>query len=186
MAITKAPKLLLGVGFIFSAITTGSIGSLFLAFIALYTYLIGVVLRGAGWIVLGRSFSKLYVVTGIIVLLFGIGVLSSFLMENISMMILLWSIYTLMEFYSYFTLRKISKLFIGAMISILGLIIVDISLINVQDIQKISEGGSPLIFIGFWILAISALLAAIGSFTMKPQQKEIEAEKTGEETEKAI
>ncbi len=198
MAITRAPKILLGVGFIFSAITTGLLGlatSIIgiafagLALMALYTYLIGFILRGIGWIGLGRSFSNLYKITGIMVLLLGIGVVMFFFMKIALMMALLWSIYTLLEFYSYSTLRKVSKFFMGAMISILGLIIVDINLIAIPDITGVvgsSTISTSTLSTGLLILALSALLAAIGSFTMKPQQKEVEAEKTEEETEKAI
>lgn len=194
MGITKAPKILLGVGFIFSAITTGllglatsALGIVFagLAPIALYTYLVGFILRGVGWIGLGRSFSNLYKITGIMVLLLGIGVVIFFSMKIALMMALSWSIYTLLEFYSYSTLRKISKLFTGAMISIIGLIIVDINLAAIPDITGVVGGGFSTLSTGLLILALSALLAAIGSFTMKPQQKEVEAEKTEEEMEKA-
>jgi len=44
---------------------------------------------------------------------------------------------------------------------------VDLNLVNAKSIQTL-EGITQTIVIGFWILALSALIASVGFFTFKP------------------
>ena len=125
---SKLPSILLGIGFVFSAITNLFLITVVLAVLALFTYLIGALLKAVGWIVFGKDYSTRYVATGIVILILSpifLGVIILALRgeiifglsagQLIGISIILWIVYSLLEFVNYYFLGKeLTKVFYGA------------------------------------------------------------------------
>lgn len=162
-------KYILGIGFVFSAMTSGGIGILYGVFTAPFTYVIGIILRAAGWIGLAMNLGMFYMITGVLVLILGTATLIFFATELVYFVIISWTVYSFLEFFSYFRLSKVNKIFLGAMMSIVSIIAINY-LIFSGALSRI--GGDILLTIlpVFWIMAISAVIASIGCFKLKPKE----------------
>jgi len=179
---SKGGKILLGIGFFFSFLSLSFMITIVLAIFALVTYPLGSLCRSIGWILFGRNRKIQYVATGIsILILFPvviIGILQSdFLIEtfgltvgqSIAISLVAWSFYSIIELSSYYSLAKAdNKLFYGAMISTVGIIIV------LGNIGNVLQSTNPLdslgaVYYALYFLIVSSLLAMVGSFKSKEE-----------------
>ncbi len=161
-------RILLTIGFIFSFFTDVSMVTLILP--ALFTYPISILLRGFGWLILGRGINGFYYLTGISVLMLGALLYLSVVYEPLRdsqlgrMFPLFWIIYSVFELLSYISLRRLNSSFYAACISILGIAIVVYMTIS-QTIPGFSSAEysalSPAILALFATLSLSSLAAAI-------------------------
>jgi len=175
---SKAASMVLGIGFIFSFLTITSLLTLVLAMATLLTYPISTLLRAIGWVLLGRWKLRRFIVTGMAVIILAPIVYGGFIFNQaiqntfnltfgqvLAIMIIAWAIYSFFEFASYYFLgREETKLFYGAMISILGILII---LLNIPSVIEKGLDAFDAIYPGLFFLWISSLLAAIGSFKIK-------------------
>ncbi|MEM1610813.1 MAG: hypothetical protein QXQ57_04105 [Sulfolobales archaeon] len=169
-----AHRVLLTMGFIFSFLTDVSMATLI--YPALFTYPISVLLRGFGWIFLGRRVSGFYYLTGFLVLIFGALLYLSVVYQPFrdsqlgKVFPLYWIIYSVFELLSYISLGRLSTSFYAACISILGIAIVSYMMIS-QTIPGYSTkehpASSPAILALFATLSISSLMAAISSSRLR-------------------
>ncbi len=167
----------LGVGFIFSAVSIGSLLVPIISIFAFFTYPISVILRAIGWIRLGASVRK-YIFTAIAIIIFApVYYLGFFINEAVSkalsitssqflaIMILAWVIYSIFELIGYFWLgREATRIFYGAMISIVGILIVILHIPNIWVSDDILSLASLYIALPF--LLTSSIIAAVGSFKL--------------------
>jgi hypothetical protein len=169
-----AYRALLAIGFIFSFLTDVSMVTLILP--ALFTYPVSILLRGFGWIFIGRRIGGFYYLTGFLVLVFGALLYLSIVYEPIRdsqlsrMFPLYWIIYSVFELLSYISLGRLSSLFYAACISILGIAMVAYMMIS-QTMPGYSQSehpaSSPAILALFATLSISSLAASISSLKLR-------------------
>ncbi|MEM2178726.1 MAG: hypothetical protein QW272_07925 [Candidatus Methanomethylicaceae archaeon] len=102
---------LLAIGFIFSTITDVCLFLVFPFLLAFGTYPLSIILRGVGWIKLGKeSKFKIFTVTGVGILILGFSfyiMMLSGITESLLFIIMPWVIYSLMEFSSYIKVNKV-------------------------------------------------------------------------------
>ena len=168
-----AARVLGGLGFIFSAITDMLVLSIFLSYLAMITYPISILLRGVACILLSGSLkNRFYAAVGILVMflgalffltLLGGGDLLEAGPSELFIPVVIWAVYSLIEFSAYLRLRIYSKVFLGAMISIVGIAVLLLGVIlpatSDEMYQYLQAGLVPLI--------ISALMASIGFFSLR-------------------
>ncbi len=163
---------LLSIGFILSFVTSASIAVIVLPYVALITYLPGVVLRGLGWMSLGRGRSRgLYTATGLLVLLLGIGTFGAFvfgyaverMFNPIYAIVAMWTVYTLAEFASYVSLRGTSSAFLVASINVIAVALILLLVGSLRGLEEAVMAAEVLLRPAFAIMAVSALAAAVGS-----------------------
>lgn len=167
----------LGIGYIFSFLTLLSFLGGSTAIFAFFTYPISIILRAIGWIRLGISINK-YLITGIAVIILApiyyIGFLYQEFIIDITglgvgqllvILLSIWLIYSIFEAIGYFMLSQDdNKIFYGALISIVGFLI----LIYNLPIIWVGRGLDILALLlpSLPFLLLSSLFAAIGSFKL--------------------
>jgi len=166
-------KPLLGAGFVLSAITDFALLLTALFFpmvfnLAFGTFPLSIILRGIGWIRLGKeSKFRLFVATGSAVLVLGlIFYVSLMVAKELSLSIALWIVYSMMELLSYIKVNRAlgNRLIIFACISIIG--IATTALITLPKPTALGlETLSPLRYALIFLLS-SSIIAAI-SFLKK-------------------
>ncbi len=161
-----AAKILLAIGFLLSIVTNGSLLLIFTAFYALYTYLASIVFRALGWIA-SSSISRFNILTGVAVLIFGGGILAGG-MGDITTLIFLWSVYTVVEAVTYFRLKDYSKLYLIAMVSLIS-VAMALYLVIVENIAMAGDYDDvlPNFQLIFVVNMVSALFAALGTLLAK-------------------
>ena len=156
-------------GFALSAITNLACISLLGAAVALGTYPASVALRAASWISVGRALDKrLLKATGLAVAILGavfyltlitnVEKVRSFELGVLSFLVLLWSIYSLLEAASYLSLRAASRAFLPALLSVPGLALAW------PTLQELSATW-PYVLL---LLLMSAITACVGFARLKP------------------
>ena len=167
---SRGARFLGGIGFILSGVTDVSILSVVGAMVAVYTYPLGILFRGFGWILLSRRMRVgLYMVTGILVIILGLIFYVSILGElelierrvmgaGLIPPVILWSVYSGIEATSYKGLTGYSGAFKLSLISILGIIIILPSFLMILLTGEVWEYW----LIGMVPLAVSAFSAAAG------------------------
>ncbi len=167
------------VGFIFSAIAAGLGASISLSAIGFFPWGLSIVLRGIGWILCSRALNSiLYLATGAAVIVLGISSIGSMIFvisilpsfqgtESLSPFFLpaiLWALYSLMEFFSYLSLK--TRWFRIASTNIVAIAII---LVATIPLNIISDGAGIFLVIGsFIIMVISAIFAAVGFSKVSP------------------
>ncbi len=163
---------LLCAGFMLSFVTAASMAVIVLPYVAFVTYVPSVVLRGLGWMGLGRQRGRgLYTATGLLVLLLGIGLFGVFafgyaaerLFNPIYAIVAMWAVYTLAEFASYVSLRGTSRAFPVASINIVAVVLVLLLAGSLGSLEEAVMAAEILLRPTFAIMAVSALAAAVGS-----------------------
>jgi len=171
----KGSNPILGLGFIFSAITIALLFGVTTSVFAFLTYPISVILRIIGWIKL-RQYKTLYLIIGVmIIILSPIYYLGFLMMETwvnllgiafgplLGMLISVWIIYSIFEAIGYFSLGKEStRLFYGALISLVGILIVVIHIPTILVSKSINI--LLKLYPALPFLLISSIIAAISSF----------------------
>ena len=168
-------KNILGIGYIFSFLTLLALFSIIGVFIALITYPLSIILRSIGWVSLGRNLEEgKYKLTGIsdIILgfLFFVSILGGEAISNVIgigseyilfMGLIFWATYSIIEWVSYLTFfKKGLKLFIGSMISIIGIIL---TLAFYGSALMGGNGGLGELFILLYILRVSTVFLMVSS-----------------------
>jgi hypothetical protein len=169
----KSHNILGLIGFIFSAIAAILGATIFGALYGFISWGISILIRSIAWILLSKEIGKvLYLITGIIVLIFGILSISSlFIVINpnifrleikipIQVPVILWSIYSFLEFLSYISTK--GRIFKIAAVNIVSIIIMNLAIAPIRDPEEIQEFGLLIISGAFIIMAISAIAASIG------------------------
>jgi len=164
-------KILLSLGFIISFLTNLLIATYIFALLALYTYGATVSLRGLGWLLL-RRFTKVNILTGIVVLILG----WAFLLLGLSTgraILTLWVLYSLVEAYSYIKMSRVEKLYRYAAISIvsifIGLMIIigEMGWLSGLPVDLDNGDTYPIpIYIMLFINMASAIIASIASINI--------------------
>jgi len=167
----------LGIGYFFSVLTILTFLGGSTAVFAFFTYPISIVLRGVGWIRLGINIKK-YLITGIAIIVLAPLYYMGFLFNEpvsktlglkigqlLAILLAIWLIYSIFEAVGYFMLgRDNNKRFYGALISIIGLLVVFYNLPVIWS----GKGLETLILLypALPFLLLSSIFAAIGSFKM--------------------
>jgi len=158
------------IGFIFSAIAAILGATIFGAMFAFIPWGISILIRSPAWMLLSREMGKvLYLITGIFVLIFGILSISTLLIVleilrvlklPIQVPVILWSIYSLLEFLSYISTKE--RLFRIAAINIVSIIIMNLAIAPIRTPEEIQRVGLPIVIGAFIMMAVSAIAASIG------------------------
>ncbi len=158
-------KAILILGFIASIFTNIFLLLVFTAIIALYTYPVSITLRGIGWL---SSFglSKLNILTGLAVLVMGFSIFIGLIGEDISdvsMVVYLWSIYSLVEAYTYYKLRTYSPMFKMGLISIPSIVYANIIVLlySGEILGLTNESDIVIYFIPSFILNILSCIGVL-------------------------
>ncbi len=168
-------KILLALGFVLSIFTNLFLFMIVTALYALYTYIVSILLRGIGWIA-SSKISRSNILTGLAVLILGIiNVFGG--LGNLTVFVVLWSVYTLLEALTYYRLRSLSKLFPIAMINILSVVIALNAVFSQEFGFGLSEAEDvlPQFQIVFVINMVSALVALIAVLVSKKMVESVEA-----------
>lgn len=167
----SAHRVLGGLGFILSGLTNILVFLLVTAYLAVFTYPLSILLRGLGWISLSRRVgSGFYGLVGMAVIilggaffltLLGGGDLTSLTGESLMVPVTIWAVYSFLEWVSYLRLRIFTRMFLPAMASIVGIV-----LIMASTVIYYGDDALILIRIGMVPLIISAFSAAIAFFSL--------------------
>ena len=120
---------ILAVGFTLSLITNILAMVPFLLAFAAYTYVVGVLIRGVGWIVLGANIKRTLAVIGVSVLVFSPIFMAGLMLHEdvakllgigrgtaIGLALTSWAAYSILEASGYISLRRRSKAFYVSMV----------------------------------------------------------------------
>ena len=182
---------MLGLGFVLSFITLVLLATIYGAFLAFFTYIVSILLRGIGWISLSKAVNKRFFVgVGFSVIVCGLLFIESLIRIDIIMLatglpeniIILgifsfWIIYSIIEWFGYLVIAKTWKsLFCGSMVSLIGISVLLITLLCGITIQY----GINMVIIcplRYYIillpLIVSSLISAIGFLTWNIEEAKL-------------
>ncbi len=156
-------------------------------FIAIFTFIISIILRGIGWISLSKDVDKgFFIVTGTATVVLGFIFFISLLNleaiknmgipEGIALLLVFsnWVIYSLIEWIAYLSIARSGKsIFYGSLISIVGIALLLITLLSGITVEYGLEAILALSLAYYIILIpliISSLIATIGFLTLNVEE----------------
>ena len=159
------PRVLLIIGFILSILTNIFLLLIYTVLLSLYIYPVSILFRGLGWLSSG-VYIRVNILSGLAVLILGFSLFIGLVGEHInsiSLIIYLWSIYTVLEACSYYRLSKYAPVFKVGMISLLG-VVYSILIINIFPglWEGVSNDSDIVIyFIPVYILNIISCISVL-------------------------
>jgi len=149
--------------------------------LAVILYPLTIIFRGIGWAFAAKEFNrKAFFAISIVILLGGLllytlglniipipGVSQDLDPPKLKLLAGIWIVYSLAEFVSYILMRRHSKIFLGALTSIIGIGIIAFFLqASIAD----TKDFIPFVLYAVPFLILSAICAAIGFAKLKPSE----------------
>ncbi|MDW8062565.1 MAG: zinc ribbon domain-containing protein [Candidatus Caldarchaeum sp.] len=153
---------------------------IYLIYPALVTYPMSIFLRGYGWrsvkdqLSVAKALSPLIIALGGVTYVF---ILASLIVEfewGLPLAAASWTVYSISEAGIYVSAARATgaRLFYGSPVSLVGVAVVDIIVLNIRNTPLFTEVGETFgnfLYVGVGALVLSALLSAVASLKLKPR-----------------